>query len=219
MYPADAICIRPPGCVWSSEAAAVSFLSVDIAREWLPNEGVSGAMTFGGARHVPDLAALVHRLRHSASMLESESVVAHLVTTIADVGALDVPMMRDDGAAARGTRRARDFLVAHACDNPTLDDVAGRAGVNKFVLVRWFRRLFGTTPHAFLMAVRVDHARVLLASGMSPAESSVVTGFADQAHFSRWFKRLIGITPAAYAGQTRRSLQSISFKTSPRIGR
>ena len=63
------------------------------------------------------------------------------------------------------------------------------------------------------MAVRVDQARALLASGMSAAESSLSTGFADQAHLSRWFKRLVGITPAAYARQTIPAARSISFKT------
>jgi len=212
-YPADAVCIRPPGCVWSSEAAVAGFLSIDIASEWLRDEDVDGTMLFGAARHLPDLVAVARRLRHATSALEAEIVVADLITTIRDAGALDLPAIHDHGKGARGARQARDFLAAHAHDNPTLEDVARHAGMNKFVLLRWFRRVFGITPHTFLMAVRVDQARALLASGMSAAESSLFTGFADQAHLSRWFKRLVGITPAAYARQTRLGARSISFKT------
>jgi transcriptional regulator GlxA family with amidase domain len=72
--------------------------------------------------------------------------------------------------------------------------------MNKFVLVRWFRRVFGTTPHAYLTAIRLERARALLAAGMRSADVWSATGFVDQAHFSRWFKRRYGITPAAYAG-------------------
>jgi AraC-like DNA-binding protein len=201
-YPADAICVRTPGCVWSSEAAAVGFLSIDIASEWLSDEDANGTMTFGAARHVPNLTAVAHRLRHAASVLETEVIVADLVTAIREAGALDLLAINDHGTGARGARRARDFLVAHAHENPTLDELARYTGMNKFVLLRWFRRVFGITPHTFLMAVRVDHGRQLLATGMNAAESSHVTGFADQAHFSRWFKRLIGITPGAYVRQT-----------------
>jgi AraC-like DNA-binding protein len=211
-YPADAICIRPPGCVWSSEAAVAGFWSIDIASEWLPDE-VNGTMMFGAARHLPDLVSVARRLRYAASVLETEIVVADLMTAIRDAGALDLPAIHDHGRGARGARQAREFLAAHAHDNPTLEEIARHAGMNKFVLLRWFRRVFGITPHTFLMAVRVDRARALLAAGMSAAESSLVTGFADQAHFSRWFKRLVGITPTAYARQTADGPRSISFKT------
>jgi AraC-like DNA-binding protein len=212
-YPADALCIRPPGCVWSSEPAAAGFLSLDIATSWLPDDGVTGTMTFGAARRLPDLRRIVHRLQQPSSVLEAELVVADLVTAMKDAGGLELAALQDDGAGAAGTRRARDFLETHADHNPTLEEVARHAGMNKFVLVRWFRRLFGTTPHAYLMAVRVDRARSLLATGMSLADSSLLTGFADQAHLSRWFKRLLGITPTEYARQTRHATRSISFKT------
>ncbi len=99
--------------------------------------------------------------------------------------------------------RARDFLAAHSDQNPTLETLARHASMNKFVLVRAFRRVFGTTPHAYLMAVRLERARALLAEGMRSVDASAATGFADQAHFSRWFKRRYGVTPAAYVGRTR----------------
>jgi AraC-like DNA-binding protein len=217
-YPADALCIRPPGCVWSSEPATAGFLSLDIATDWLPDEGVTGTMTFGAARRLPEFHRIVHRLQQPTSVLEAEVLVADLVTAMKDAGALELVALHDDGAGAPGTRRAREFLHTHAGDIATLDEVAQHAGMNKFVLVRWFRRLFGTTPHAYLMAVRVDRARSRLAAGMSVAESSLLTGFADQAHLSRWFKRLHGITPTEYARQTRHATRSISFKT-PRARR
>jgi AraC-like DNA-binding protein len=211
-YPADSVCIRPPGCVWTSEAAPVAFLSIDIGGNWLPAEGVRGAMTFAPPGELPDVAAIVRRVTragHAGSALEADVALAELVTAAIGVLTPRASALRDDGGGAgggggtRGVMRARDFLAAYADQNLTLDALARHASMNKFVLVRAFRRAFGTTPHAYLMAVRLDRARALLAAGMRSADASAATGFADQAHFSRWFKRRYGVTPAAYAGRTR----------------
>jgi AraC-like DNA-binding protein len=236
-YPADSVCIRAPGCVWTSEAAPVAFLSIDIGGDWLPAEGVRGAMTFAPRSELPDIAAIVSRVTraaHAGSVLEADVALAELVTAAIGVLMPRAPALRDDGgiggggaaarvavgaggtvaagrsggrgaagAGVRGVMRARDFLAAHADQNPTLETLARHASMNKFVLVRAFRRVFGTTPHAYLMAVRLERARALLADGMRSIDASAATGFADQAHFSRWFKRRYGMTPAAYAGRTR----------------
>lgn len=204
-YPADSVCIRPPGCVWTSEAAPVAFLSIDIGGDWLPAEGVRGMMTFAPPDDLPDVAAIVRRVTLAASALEADDALAELVAAAIGVLTPRASALRDDGAGGgmrgvrRGVVRARDFLAAHADQNPTLDSLARHASMNKFVLVRAFRRAFGTTPHAYLMAVRLDRARALLAAGMRSVDASATTGFADQAHFSRWFKRRYGVTPAAYA--------------------
>jgi AraC-like DNA-binding protein len=198
-YPADSICIRPPGCVWTSEAAPVAFLSIDIGGEWLPDEGVYGAMTFKPRSDLPDVAALVRRVSRAGSALEADVALAELVTAALGTLSSRAPALRDEGAGMRGVMRARDFLAAYSDQNPTLDSLARHASMNKFVLVRWFRRVFGTTPHAYLTAVRLERARALLAEGMRSIDAGSTMGFADQAHFSRWFKRRYGVTPAAYA--------------------
>jgi AraC-like DNA-binding protein len=217
-YPADSICIRPPGCVWTSEAAPAAFLSIDIGGNWLPAEGVQGRMVFAPRDELPDIAAIVRRVTracHAGSALEADVALAELVAAAIGVLTPRAAALRDDGGgavghgggatggASRGVMRARDFLAAYADQNPTLDTLARHASMNKFVLVRAFRRAFGTTPHAYLMAVRLERARALLAAGMRSVDASATTGFADQAHFSRWFKRRYGVTPAAYAGRTR----------------
>jgi AraC-like DNA-binding protein len=50
----------------------------------------------------------------------------------------------------------------------------------------------------YLTHVRVKQAKVLLASGVSIAETALAVGFADQSHLTRCFKRVMGITPGQY---------------------
>jgi AraC-like DNA-binding protein len=106
--------------------------------------------------------------------------------------------------------RARDFLASRIESNPSLDEIGRAVGVNKFLLLRYFRRQLGTTPHAYLIQVRLEQARSFLSRGLSPADVAAVVGFADQSHLTRLFKRAIGLTPGQYSKQVRRLLRSQS---------
>ena len=63
---------------------------------------------------------------------------------------------------------------------------------------RAFRAAYGTSPHAYLIQLRLLRARRLLAAGMRPALAAAECGFADQSHLGRRFRRAYGLTPAAY---------------------
>jgi AraC-like DNA-binding protein len=96
-------------------------------------------------------------------------------------------------------RRARDRLEACLTDDIGADALASAAGANdRFQLARAFRAAYGTSPHAFLVQVRLMQARRRLAQGEAPAEVAAGCGFADQSHLGRWFRRAYGMTPASY---------------------
>jgi AraC-like DNA-binding protein len=216
VYPRNAVCIRPPGCIWTSETAEVGFLSIDVSTDLLPPEGIHGAMIFRRRRDLTDVTALSASLLQAASPLEADELVVGLITAIVDSGTFATECLRDEGQRGRAVGRTREYLAAHFASNPCLDDLAAAAQVNKFVLVRHFRRTLGTTPHAYLTLLRLDFARALLARGASIAEVAVSAGFSDQAHLGRFFKRLYGVTPAAYVRGARAVVavpRSISFKT------
>ena len=109
----------------------------------------------------------------------------------------DMPMAGGVAVSAM-IARVRDFLHDHMEGNVGLDELATIAGIDRFRLTRLFQRAFGTSPHAYLVRLRLRAARRLLASGRTPAEVAAEVGFADQSHLGRWFRRAYRMTPAAY---------------------
>jgi AraC-like DNA-binding protein len=203
-YPADSVCLRPPGCVWSTDdTGPVGFVCIDLAASLLPAEHRRGGMDFVPPAALPDVRALVTLLLSSAPRLEKDEAIATLVSVVYRRGVV----LRGTPFDRRGTpaalERARSFLEASLETNPSLDDLAGAAGMNKHVLVRHFRDRFGATPHAYLLLAKVERARTLLARGAAAAEVATVLGFADQAHLTRTFRNVVGLTPAAYRRRVR----------------
>jgi AraC-like DNA-binding protein len=204
LYPADSVAVRAPGCVWASLDGVQGFISIDIAAELLPESGISGTMGFLGRHAVPDLATVTQRLVSAESALEAEEIVAGLVDSVVGSGAVRSDGLGDPGGARGAVDDARDFLAENLCGRPTLEQAAKIAGVSKFTLLRRFKRALGTTPHAYLVMLRIARAQQLLAAGSSPVEAAHETGFSDQSHLGRWFRRALGVTPAAYANEARR---------------
>ncbi|WP_028204405.1 AraC family transcriptional regulator [Paraburkholderia nodosa] len=108
----------------------------------------------------------------------------------------------DTTAAARSASpalaRVRDLLHEHMSANIGLDELVDRSGIDRFRLTRLFQREFGTSPHAYLVRLRLRAARRLLAAGHTPARVAAEVGFADQSHLGRWFRRAYRMTPATY---------------------
>lgn len=96
------------------------------------------------------------------------------------------------------TRETIEYIARHYDEPLRLSDFTALTARTPFQLIRAFRRELGTTPHAFLVRVRVAVGTTLLASGEPIAEIASAVGFADQAHFTRHFKRFHGHTPARH---------------------
>src|SRR5262249_42753012 len=221
-YPADAICVRYPGCVWSSEVTTGGFVSIDITSELWPSGLVRAPMRFVPRGALPDLPALVGRLERGEEPFRQQEALVRLVEALFARELLDADELRSGTDGRRAIACARAFLAAYWDASPTLGDLATAVGVNKFVLVRSFRRELGTTPHRYLTRLRIERARTMLARGVALREVAAASGFADQGHLTRHFKRIVGLTPGEYAQQMRsvfplsvsvwRRCRSISFR-------
>lgn len=107
--------------------------------------------------------------------------------------------LRSGGRDERVARLARERLHDDFGSDIGADALAKAAGAaDRFQLARAFRACYGTSPHAYLVQLRLLRARRLLAAGVRPAKVAADCGFADQSHLGRRFRRAYGLTPAAY---------------------
>ncbi|MDG4831237.1 AraC family transcriptional regulator [Solwaraspora sp. WMMD1047] len=93
----------------------------------------------------------------------------------------------------------RQYLDGHVGDSVTLREAAESLHRSVPHLVRSFTKRYAISPHAYVVAKRVEAARTLLLRGMPAAQVASEVGFHDQAHLTRHFKRHVSITPARYA--------------------
>jgi AraC-like DNA-binding protein len=103
-------------------------------------------------------------------------------------------------------RTARGLLHDRMREPIALSEIAEHLGITTSHLVRSFSAELGTPPHRYLVHLRVERARALLANGFSIVESAHSVGFADQSHLHRHFTRIIGMTPGEYARSVRTHL-------------
>lgn len=69
---------------------------------------------------------------------------------------------------------------------------------------RRFRRAFGTSPHKYLVRVRIENAaKLLIETDQTITEIAQTCGFYDHAHFSRSFRKLMSATPTEHRARHR----------------
>jgi AraC-like DNA-binding protein len=61
--------------------------------------------------------------------------------------------------------RARDYLHTNHAAPLTLDELARQAALSRYHFLRLFRDAFGATPRQYLIGVRLERAKALLAGG------------------------------------------------------
>ncbi|MBP6391032.1 MAG: helix-turn-helix transcriptional regulator [Flavobacteriales bacterium] len=93
---------------------------------------------------------------------------------------------------------ARDLMEAHFARPLKVPDMAAVAYLSPHHFKRLFTEAFGTTPHRYLVQVRLRRAQELLATGRhSVHDVCMRVGFSDPSSFVRLFKRENGITPGS----------------------
>lgn len=104
----------------------------------------------------------------------------------------------------------RDYLAENANRAISSIELESTVDLDRFEIARQFRRLFGTSPHRYLVMRRVAWARTLIERGRPLADVAVETGFADQSHLNRQFKKAFGMTPGRWRLLTNHGKESRS---------
>ncbi|MBX4150510.1 response regulator transcription factor [Paenibacillus lautus] len=90
----------------------------------------------------------------------------------------------------------------YAMEDLSLQEVADSVGMSVTYLSRTFKSETNMNFVKYLVQVRMEKARELLAeSELSAQETAYRVGFSDYVHFSKTFKKFHGLTPSAYRKQ------------------
>ena len=113
-------------------------------------------------------------------MFAAEAVDAHAVDKLARAK----PSTRAE--LARRLRLAADYIETCHAEPIGLDGMAAVACLSRFHFVRFFRSLYGVTPHTYLIQRRAAAARRLMRSGEHDPESiALLTGFGSRSSLRR----------------------------------
>ena len=96
-------------------------------------------------------------------------------------------------------------LIESRLQEPLLvEDLAREACLSPFHFARMFKQSTGQSPHAYLVARRIEIARNLLATtDLRIREVGKRAGFSTHAHFCSVFRTQTGMTPATWRRQAR----------------
>jgi two-component system, response regulator YesN len=138
-----------------------------------------------------DLVAVVHRIL-SPSLETGDS-------------SLESPMLRGLRAPlCTPIQRAMGLIQQRYWDKFSLGVLARQVGMSKYHLSHRFREVLGVTFRDYLLQVRLERAKALLATDdVSISEVADMVGFGDLPRFDKMFKRNTGFSPSAYRTMVR----------------
>jgi AraC-like DNA-binding protein len=106
----------------------------------------------------------------------------------------------------RSLRRALDFIQEHYTEPLRLEKVARISGFGPGHFSRLFKRRESIPFENYLRALRLDHAKKLLAdTSLTVMRVAELAGFQSPQYFCRAFREVIGVTPLAYRANPRPS--------------
>jgi len=106
--------------------------------------------------------------------------------------------------------QSKIYIDKHFADPLISDHIAGEASFSKFHFIRLFKKIYDLTPHQYLIKVRVDHAKLLLAGDNRIADVCFAVGFESVSSFTGLFKKVTGQTPSSFQIERRAAILEIS---------
>jgi AraC family transcriptional regulator len=197
------VSIAPPGLPLSSswdgagEVTAIYLKTGPESRRVLPQYWIQDPLVHAIGTALEDELASPHPSGTYAESLGT-ALVAHIFAKYSD---LTLP----SGETASRTQytaqigRTLEFISNHLDTDLSLEDLATVANMSKFHFAKSFRQAMGIAPHQYLVKLRVEKARKLLAQQtLSVEEVAHRVGYVDKGHFAAQFRKIVGISPNRY---------------------
>lgn len=129
--------------------------------------------------------------------LISEELVAHLA------GPAEF-RLQGEARGGLGPLEMARIRAAAEVDNAGVTDLARATSMPIRTFRRRFQLSFGMPPHQWLVKLRVERAKTMLAdTDVSLSHIAVDLGFANQAHFTDTFRWATGVSPGRFRRQPR----------------
>ena len=99
----------------------------------------------------------------------------------------------------RKIRKAKEIILNHITEPPTLQDLASEIGLNLKKLKEGFKKIYGDTVYGYLLDYKMNEARSMLnTKKYNINEISIKLGYSTSSHFIAAFKKKFGTTPKKY---------------------
>jgi AraC family transcriptional regulator len=154
------------------------------------------------------IASLLRAMAAGAPDLYAETVAqwlaTHLLAKHTSWGAVASTDRSPGVITDKRLARVVEYMTIHFADPIDLDRLSREAGMSKFHFAHLFRERTGTSPHRYLVQLRLSAARRMLASTeRTVAEIAASSGFDSPAHFGAAFRRRYQETPGAFRAKHR----------------
>ncbi|WP_276484853.1 helix-turn-helix domain-containing protein [Paraflavitalea pollutisoli] len=143
----------------------------------------------GGLKHLFLLSKSIELLvLQAAACADKETIVYQYLQSASDIDAIVA---------------AREHIMSHLDDPPSLAALARIVGINEYKLKRGFKEVYGNTVFGYLAEARLELARTqLLHTHQAVAAIAVSLGYASPQHFSKAFSRKFGLSPQQWRRQS-----------------
>lgn len=122
------------------------------------------------------------------------AVELHLWTIFRSYGVIDTTHRNETQVIPQVIR----YITEHFSEPLTLEDIAAEFFVSKSYLNRHFKAYTNSTVYAYIMALRLTHARRMLREGIPAVEAGRECGFSDYSTFYKAFKTQTGLSPQQF---------------------
>jgi AraC family transcriptional regulator len=96
-------------------------------------------------------------------------------------------------------KRTLDYIEANLAAKVGLEEMANMVTLSKSHFSRAFKCSLGSSPMAFVMARRVERAKLMMTSTRERlTDIALACGFSDQSHLNRHFRRVVGTSPGLW---------------------